>query len=804
MNRHAVAKALAKKGLNLFRIRTNDKKPFADGWQSEAKPDAKAWTNGRDYNIGVATGAGVVVIDIDMKKGVDGEANWEALGFEESPFQIKTPSGGRHLYYKTAAPISNSASKIADGVDVRGQGGYVVGPGSQTEDGVYTVLHKAGAKMAAMPEELVRLCGEKRQSDEQRDTPACELDLEHNVESAEAYLARAEESVEGAGGDHNAFAVAARVRELGVSEEVCLDLMLGGWNERCAPPWSGEELSVKVKNAYAYANGRSGSDTAEADFADDDDSELQPSIKYNAKSFADFLQGATKDDGPAIIDAFINTEFGGKSATLQAEKAVAKVLGLGQNINAFRYDVAAARKRNGGSHPKRLSASEEDVLADGRWPLEEPLPPERFPYNNDGKLLGHEANYDFMLKAYGIEFAYDMISKMLLWASNGLDTETDNAELALFSRIKSLAALNGLPSGNDALHVFLPAIAETKQVNRVRDYLKELKWDGNDRFKKLAASIGSHDKNVARISIERWFIQACAAADGADLARENDPTKKPVYEYVLVMCSGQGDGKTKGLVDITPKALRPYLKESVVLNTNNKDIVKQAVSCWIAELGELDATFKAADHIAFKAFMSRATDELRMPYAAKSSHFRRRAVFFGSVNDPAFLKDKTGSRRFYPLSVDRGFPAWPDAEVDQLWAQAWSLYAEGEQWWPTTEEAVLLGVNAEMFREKSWVEECLEENYKWDDPPSNKQRQTASAILRNLKNQSAGSLDTREVADVGHALRRLWTENGAYKNDGVLVIDTKRGAVKVHADGGNPGWLLPPFDASSVKDFPDD
>jgi putative DNA primase/helicase len=143
--------------------------------------------------------------------------------------------------------------------------------------------------------------------------------------------------------------------------------------------------------------------------------------------------------------------------------------------------------------------------------------------------------------------------------------------------------------------------------------------------------------------------------------------------------------------------------------------------------------FRAADHVAFKAFISREFDELRMPYAAKSSRFRRRTVFFGSVNDPAFLKDKTGGRRFYPLSVDRGFPAWADAEVDQLWAQAWSLYADGEQWWPTSDEDKLLGVNAELFREKSWVEEDLEEKFTWGLPPSDEPRQTATAVLRELK-----------------------------------------------------------------------
>ena len=498
----------------------------------------------------------------------------------------------------------------------------------------------------------------------------------------------------------------------------------------------------------------------------------------------------------AVHRSFVLTIFASNTEKLRLERLAAKTLGLGNNVKAFRADVAAVKKRFRGNDGERgLEATALATINDGRWPIDQPLPPEMFPFDKDGKLLGHQANYEFLLGAYGIEFAYDMISKKLLWSASGLDTETDNADLALFSRIKSLAALNGIPSGSDALNAFLPAIAEVKQVNRVRDYLKDLGWDGKDRFKKLAKSLGSHDREVALISIARWLIQACAAADGAEMAQSSDLEVKPVYEYVLVLLGDQGVGKTKGLSNIVPSELRFYLKESVVLNTNNKDSVKLAVSGWIAELGELDATFRAADHVAFKAFMSREHDELRMPYAAKTSRFRRRTVFVGSVNEPEFLKDKTGARRFFPLSVDQGFPAWPDAEIDQLWAQAWSMYASGEQWWPTTDEVVRLSENSERFRQKSWAEQKLEAGYEWALGPEGSARKSLASVWEELVGcgSAAMKMSSFEQSDLGHALRRLWEGNGAYKLNGVLVMDTDHGTVRVNStDGKNRGWLLPP------------
>ncbi|WP_121700925.1 bifunctional DNA primase/polymerase, partial [Streptomyces sp. E5N298] len=53
---------------------------------------------------------------------------------------VLTPSGGRHLWL-TGPPdhvVPNSAGRLAPGIDIRGAGGYLVGPGSRTRHGTYT------------------------------------------------------------------------------------------------------------------------------------------------------------------------------------------------------------------------------------------------------------------------------------------------------------------------------------------------------------------------------------------------------------------------------------------------------------------------------------------------------------------------------------------------------------------------------------------------------------------------------------------------------------------------------------------
>ena len=84
---------------------------------------------------GMPTGAasGVFVLDVDVH-GVDGYASLAALTAEHGELPrtraVDTLSGGRHYYfaYPESAQVRNSAGKVAPGLDIRGDGGYVIIP----------------------------------------------------------------------------------------------------------------------------------------------------------------------------------------------------------------------------------------------------------------------------------------------------------------------------------------------------------------------------------------------------------------------------------------------------------------------------------------------------------------------------------------------------------------------------------------------------------------------------------------------------------------------------------------------------
>ena len=101
---------------------------------------ASWWGKWPDANIMIATGAvaGIWALDIDPKSGgVKSLAKLEKThGKLPSTVEVMTGGGGQHLYFKhPGGKIANSAGKLGDGLDVRGDGGFVIAPPSNHASG---------------------------------------------------------------------------------------------------------------------------------------------------------------------------------------------------------------------------------------------------------------------------------------------------------------------------------------------------------------------------------------------------------------------------------------------------------------------------------------------------------------------------------------------------------------------------------------------------------------------------------------------------------------------------------------------
>ncbi|MGO4621249.1 bifunctional DNA primase/polymerase [Ensifer sp. 2YAB10] len=163
-------------GAVVFPVR-GDKTPLLKDWRKKASRDPQQlhdwFAPARDghlaYGIECAR-SGLVVVDIDMADGKDGEAAWNALlaelGIAEpATYQVATPRGGRHLYFRAppGLEIKNSAGKLAENVDVRGSGGFIIGPLSRTAAGIYEPRFTLKERpIADLPPELVERLGKPK------------------------------------------------------------------------------------------------------------------------------------------------------------------------------------------------------------------------------------------------------------------------------------------------------------------------------------------------------------------------------------------------------------------------------------------------------------------------------------------------------------------------------------------------------------------------------------------------------------------------------------------------------------------
>ncbi|MFC7217979.1 bifunctional DNA primase/polymerase [Streptomyces polyrhachis] len=106
----------------------------------------------------------LIGVDLDVKHGADSLAALQALGGVHGftlpeTVVVATPSGGLHLWFTGPpdAAVPNSASRLAPGIDVRGRGGYLTGPGSRTLAGGYRLAAGSALFPAPVPAALLRL-----------------------------------------------------------------------------------------------------------------------------------------------------------------------------------------------------------------------------------------------------------------------------------------------------------------------------------------------------------------------------------------------------------------------------------------------------------------------------------------------------------------------------------------------------------------------------------------------------------------------------------------------------------------------
>jgi predicted P-loop ATPase len=118
-----------------------------------------------------------------------------------------------------------------------------------------------------------------------------------------------------------------------------------------------------------------------------------------------------------------------------------------------------------------------------------------------------------------------------------------------------------------------------------------------------------------------------------------------------------------------------------IADMRDKTAAEKLQGYWILEIAEMNG-IKKVDVETVKSFISRQDDKFRQAYGTVVESHPRSSIIFGSSNSNAgFLRDITGNRRFWPVTVTGvgKYHPWELEEVDQVWAEAIERYRQGEE-----------------------------------------------------------------------------------------------------------------------------
>lgn len=210
---------------------------------------------------------------------------------------------------------------------------------------------------------------------------------------------------------------------------------------------------------------------------------------------------------------------------------------------------------------------------------------------------------------------------------------------------------------------------EKHSFHPICEYISSLEWDKKPRIDTLLIDyFGVEDTAYTRACIRKTL---CAA-----VARVFHPGTK--FDMVLVLVGEQATYKSTFV-----RKLGMNWFSDTFSTFQGKESFEQLQGAWLIEMAELSG-LKKAEVETIKQFISKCEDMYRPAFGRTVETYRRQCVFFGTTNDADFLHDPTGNRRFNPVDVrpEMATKSVKDdltqEEVDQIWAEAYQLYLQGE------------------------------------------------------------------------------------------------------------------------------
>ena len=641
------ALAYAAMGLAVFPLRPGGKEPSRlvppsapgarDGGVHLATTDAAqidAWWGAEpDANVAIATGAasGVLVLDVDVKSA-DGFGSLKAiiagLPADAPAFTLDTPwqatgqyEQGRGRQYFFAYPpgcrIKNSAGKLGPGLDIRGEGGYVVAAPS---------IHPSGVAYAWDPENHPRKMAFAP-------TPGWLLSLLIQPK--------------------NHFPVSDKHMPPGFRPswdavpEAYARAAIAGEYEAVAGALAGTRNSALNRAAFSL-----GGLVAVG--------VLSRALVEETLAAAASLNGQCAEDGPAAIAAVIKS--GLEAGMVHPRETPAPTQPV---------QLTPRRRPQLRVVEQEAPAPGENIAPGQNWRSQYVLTAEgkvkRASFHNAVLMLT-----DALTGA----IAYDDFTSQVMflaappWTLNGFEPrpllDTDAAAAA------NWLDANGVTVPARNAHDALLLLANENHINPVRDALGGYQWDGIARLDHwLIDFMGAADTSFVRAVAAKWLIGA--------VARIMVPGAK--VDTMLILEGAQGLRKSMALAALAEFGGRSYFTDDLhALGSKDAALQLHGnVIVELAELDALERSevkqikaFLSRQIDKFRKPYGRVVEA-----SPRQCVFAGTL----NPDGTGYLRDPTGGRRFWPVLVSHVDVDGVRAVREQLWAEAGARYHAGENWW---------------------------------------------------------------------------------------------------------------------------
>lgn len=347
----------------------------------------------------------------------------------------------------------------------------------------------------------------------------------------------------------------------------------------------------------------------------------------------------------------------------------------------------------------------------------------------------------------------------------GYEVEIDGQQLSNIERIRFLGAVQnmGYNITDETLCNALMAAALPNSFHPVKQYLEGLDCEPIDTLS-LASELLGVDDMLSNVMLQRFLVGA--------VNRIMEPGCK--MDYSCVLHGNQGVGKSEFWKHLFGRDFYQSFNSDV----EGKDKYLALHASWGIEVAEFD-NMTARSSASLKNFITTASDLLRPPYGRRVELLHRPSVFAGTCNTDDFLRDSTGERRYWVISVQNRIDRDRVKRLrDRVWFSLFQDYRNGVRpYLPHEIETESAQRNQEFEQTSPLRDACWEEvrqgSLKYISKTALRERLLGRGLV------PLGTLDAhikRSMSSLGYRVLRPWGKYGVRLSGYWIYIGDDNGA----------------------------